>query len=113
MRSRCSSTNSARRFRVPGAFASLLAQERDTPSCRATAAILTPASIAPAMMYRFAIRLSVRPCGRPTRRAEEALKRLLSAEPASQCIRVAGLRPLTAEGLLVQFSPDLGTGLKL
>ena len=29
-------------MRVPGAFASLLAQERDTPSCLATVAILMP-----------------------------------------------------------------------
>jgi hypothetical protein len=35
---------SAMRQRVPGAFASRLAQERDTLSCRATAAILMPAS---------------------------------------------------------------------
>jgi hypothetical protein len=54
---------------VPGAFASLLAQERDTPSCRAIAAILMPASTAPAMMCRFIIRFAVRPDGRPTRRA--------------------------------------------
>jgi len=31
---------------MPGAFASLLAQERDTSSCRATAAILMPAIMA-------------------------------------------------------------------
>jgi hypothetical protein len=44
-RSPRSSSNSAMRLRVPGAFASLLAQERDTLSCRATAAILRcPAS---------------------------------------------------------------------
>jgi hypothetical protein len=30
------------RYGVPSAFASLLAQERDTPSCLATAAILMP-----------------------------------------------------------------------
>lgn len=30
------------RLRVPAAFASLLAQERDTPSCLATVAILMP-----------------------------------------------------------------------
>jgi hypothetical protein len=30
------------KMRVPGAFASLLAQERDTLSCLATAAILMP-----------------------------------------------------------------------
>jgi hypothetical protein len=29
-------------MRVPGAFASRLAQDRDTPSCRATAVVLMP-----------------------------------------------------------------------
>jgi hypothetical protein len=43
---------------VPGAFASLLAQERDTLSCRATAGILMPAIMAAAIMYRLSIRAS-------------------------------------------------------
>jgi len=41
------------RTRVPGAFASLLAHDRDSPSCRATAATVTPASKAVTVSLRW------------------------------------------------------------
>jgi hypothetical protein len=44
-----------------GECASRLAQERDTPSCRAIWAILVPEAAAAAMMYRFAMRPGVMP----------------------------------------------------
>jgi len=75
---------------VPGAFASRLAQDRDTPSCRATAATVRPASKAPAMMYRFAIRFAVQawwpaaPAGARNARREGQNERVFDAGASKQ-----------------------------